>query len=121
MRLEVFANPDQSIDIKIELEDSSSAAATQDARSVSAQMHDFFADMWVAAAAVRAITGSGSGSASADVPSLETAPSLDLTPDEKTLSGMIHLSPVQARTTLELIASVVCRKPSKTATAATRK
>src|SRR5664280_625688 len=121
MRLEVFANPDQSIDIKIELEDSSSAAAKQDARSVSEQMHDFFADMWVAAAALRAITGSGSGSAPADAPSLETAPRLDLTPDEKTLSGMIHLSPVQARTTLELIASVVCRKPSKTASAATRK
>lgn len=121
MRLEVFANPDQSIDIKIELEDSSSAAAKQDARNVAQQMHDFFADMWVAAAAVRAITGSGSGSGPGDAPTLETAPRLDLTPDEKTLSGMIHLSPSQARTTLELIASVVCRKPSKSAAAPTRK
>jgi hypothetical protein len=118
LRLEVFANPDQSIDIKVELEDSSAAAARQDAHSVSEQLHDFFADIWVTAAAVRAIAG---GSASADSnPSepapLETAPRLDLSADEKTLSGMIHLSPSQAKTSLELIASVICRKPSKATT-----
>jgi len=116
LRLEIYANPDQSIDIKVELEDSSPAAARQDARSVSAQLHDFFADMWVAAAAVRAVTGSGDAT---DTPQaeestpLETAPHLNLSADEKTLSGMIHLTPAQARTTLELVASAVCRKPGK--------
>lgn len=122
LRLEVFANPDQSIDIKIELEDSSAGAARQDARGVSEQLHDFFADMWVTAAAVRAITSSGDG---ADVPptespSLETAPRLDLTADDKTLSGMVHLTPAQARTTLELISSVVCRKRNKPNPVATK-
>lgn len=115
MRLEVFANPDQSVDIKVELEDSSVSAARQDARAVSDQLHDFFADMWVAVAAARAITGTEANSEpSTEAPPLETAPRLDLTPDEKTLSGMVHLSPSQARTTLELISSVVCRKKKKT-------
>ena len=118
LRLEVFANPDQSIDIKVELEDSSPAAARQDARSVSTQLHDFFADIWVTAAAVRAITGAGSNPS--DTQPLETAPRLDLTADEKTLSGMIHLSQAQARTSLELISSVVCRKPSKQTVPATK-
>jgi hypothetical protein len=113
MRLEVFANADQSIDIKIELEDSSPQAAKQDARRVSSQMHDFFADMWVTAAAVRAITGAASDPNPSETPSLDSAPRLDLSPDEKTLAGMVHLSPAQARTTLELISSVVCRKPGK--------
>jgi hypothetical protein len=111
LRVEVFANPDQSVDIKLELEDSNADAAEQDAKSVSELMHDFFADVWVATSALKAITGTGSGSS--DNPALETAPHLNLTPDEKTLAGMIHLSPSQARTTLELIASAICRKPSK--------
>lgn len=121
LRLEVYANQDQSIDIKVELEDSSAAAARQDARSVSEQLHDFFADMWVTAAAVRAITGSDPNNPSpSESAPLETAPRLDLTPDEKTLSGMIHLSPSQARTTLELISSVTCRKPKKSAAPANK-
>ena len=121
LRLEVFANQDQSIDIKLELEDSSPAAARQDARSVSEQLHDFFADIWVTAAAVRAITGAGPSADSDpnEATPQEPAPRLDLTPDEKMLSGMIHLSPAQARTTLELISSVICRKPNKPKAAAT--
>jgi len=115
LRLEIFANPDQSIDIKVELEDSSASAAHQDARSVSEQLHDFFADLWVTAAAVRAITGSTDSPESqpTETPSLETAPHLNLSADEKTLTGMVHLTPAQARTTLELISSVICRKPGK--------
>jgi|GEM_PF-1927088 len=111
LRLEVFANPDQSMDIKVELEDASAAAAQQDAKSVSRQMHDFFADLWVATSALKAITGTSADSA--EGAALETAPRLDLTPDDKTLTGMIHLSPSQARTSLELIASAICRKKSK--------
>ena len=115
VRLEVFANPDESIDIKVELEDSSATAAKQDARGVSEQLHDFFADMWVTAAAVRAITSAGDSTEAqpTENASLETAPQLDLTADDKTLSGMVHLTPAQARTTLELISSVMCRKRSK--------
>ena len=113
LRLEIFANADKSIDIKVELEDSSATAAKQDARSVSRQLHDFFADIWVTTAALRAITGSNSKASPEESPSLETAPRLDLSPDDKTLEGMVHLSPEQARTTLELISSVICRKPSK--------
>ncbi len=111
LRLEVFANPDQSMDIKVELEDASAAAAQQDAKSVSRQMHDFFADLWVATSALKAITGTSADSA--EGAALETAPRLDLTPEDKTLPGMIHLSPSQARTSLELIASAICRKKSK--------
>jgi len=115
LRMEVYANPDQSIDIKVELEDASADAAQQDAKAVSRQMHDFFADAWVATSALKALTGTASNSGSN--PSLETAPQLDLSPDDKMLTGMIHLSPSQARTSLELIASAMCKKPSKTATA----
>jgi hypothetical protein len=120
LRLEVFTNPDQSIDIKVELEDISAAAARRDARSVSEQLHDFFADMWVTAAAVRAITGSDDGTATqpGESASVETAPRLGLSPDEKTLTGMVHLTSAQARTTLELISSVTCRKTKKPNTAA---
>ncbi len=115
LRLEIFTNPNQSIDIKVELEDSSANAARQDARIVSEQLHDFFADMWVTAAAVRAITGSSDDTEAQpeENPALETAPRLDLNADDKTLSGMIHLTPPQARATLELISSVMCRKPKK--------
>src|SRR5512142_2054702 len=109
LRLEVYANPDQSMDIKVELEDSNAEAAQQDAKSVSRQMHDFFADVWVATSALKALTGTSA--ASSENSALETAPRLDLSPDEKTLTGMIHLSPSQARTSLELIASAICRKP----------
>ncbi len=115
LRLEVYANPDQSMDIKVELEDTSAEAARQDAASVSEQMHDFFADLWVATSALKAITGASQGSA--DNSAMETAPRLDLSPDDKTLSGMIHLSPSQARTSLELIASAICSKKSKSANA----
>jgi hypothetical protein len=114
LRLEVYANPDQSMDLKVELEDVNAEAAQQDAKSVSRQMHDFFADVWVATSALKAITGTGANSA--ENSALETAPRLDLTPDDKILSGMIHLTPSQARTSLELIASAICKK-SKPASA----
>lgn len=111
LRVEVFANPDQSVDIKVELEDASPEAAQADAKSVSELMHDFFADVWVATSALKAITGTSSGAS--NNPALETAPHLNLTPDEKVLGGMIHLTPSQAKTTLELLASAICRKPAK--------
>lgn len=114
MRLEVYANPDQSMDIKVELEDGSAEAAKADAKSVSEQLHDFFADVWVATSALKALTGASEAS-NTPAGSLETAPRLDLSPDDKTLSGMIHLSPSQARTSLELLASAICKKPKKTA------
>ena len=111
LRVEVFANPDQLVDIKVELEDASPEAAQADAKSVSELMHDFFADVWVATSALKAITGTSSGAS--NNPTLETAPHLNLTPDEKVLGGMIHLTPSQAKTTLELLASAICRKPAK--------
>ncbi len=108
MRLEVFANPDASIDLKVELEDSSEQTAKQDARRVSEQFHDLFADLWVTAAAVRTLAGSNIG----DAQPAENAPRLDLSAQERTLTGMVHMSPAQAGATLDLLQSFMCRKKS---------
>ena len=104
LRLEVFANSDRSLDIRVELEDVSIEAAHQDVKRVSAQLHDFFADTWALASTLGSLTGS----AERDGPS-ELAPRLDLTVDEKTLSGMIHLSPAQTRATMNLASSILCK------------
>jgi hypothetical protein len=107
LRLEVFANADQSIDVKLELEDSSEATARADVRKVSDQLHDFFADLWATTEAVKTLTGFGSG----DGTRPESAPDLSLVADQKVLTGMVHFSPAQAKTTLELLSSLACRKP----------
>jgi hypothetical protein len=107
LRLEVFANVDQSIDVKLELEDASEAAARADVRKVSEQFHDFFADLWATTEAVKTLTGLGS----LDGNRAESAPDLTLAANEKVLSGMVHFSPGQAKTTLDLISSLACRKP----------
>jgi hypothetical protein len=106
MRLEVFANPDQSLDIRVELEDASPEAAMQDLVLVNRQTHEFFADAWSVAGTLGTLTGADGDDSSRP----ETAPRLDLSVDEKTLSGMIHLSPAQTRTTLGLASSILCRK-----------
>lgn len=108
LRLEVFANPDRSLDIRVELEDISSEAARQDLKRVSKQLHDFFADTW----AVAATLGNLTGATDDDAPP-ELAPRLDLAVDEKTLTGMIHLSPSQTRTTMNLASSIMCRKSKR--------
>jgi hypothetical protein len=108
MRLEVFANADQSIDIRVELEDATAQAAQQDVKRISTQLHDFFADTWALATTLGSLTGASGH----DGPS-EMAPRLDLSVDEKTLMGMIHLSPSQTRTTLDLAASILCRKSKR--------
>jgi hypothetical protein len=105
LRLEVYANPDQSIDIRVELEDSSPEAAARDVKTISKQLHEFFADVWATASTLSTLSGNADDDAKA-----ELAPRLDLSADEKTLSGMIHLSPSQTRTTLNLAASLMCRK-----------
>lgn len=82
LRLEVFANLDESTDIKVELEATSAEAANDEQKSVSAQMHDFFSDVWMTTSALRALSGANSGDSH-----LETAPRLDLEVDERTLGG----------------------------------
>ena len=62
------------------------------------------AEIWTAAATLGTLTGTASDA------HLETAPRLDLERDEAVLSGMAHLSPSQARATLNLLASFSCRK-----------
>lgn len=104
LRLEVFANSDESVDLKVELEAASADAAREEEKRVSAQMRDFFSDVWTAASALGAITGTGSKA------HLELPPRLELERDEATLSGMAHLSPNQARATLNLLASFSCRR-----------
>lgn len=105
LRLEVFANADQSIDVRVELEDVSPDAAHEDVVRVSRQLHDFFADVWVVATTLGSIAGTNEDSVRP-----EMAPRLDLTVDEKTLAGLIHLSPNQTKASIELAASVLCRK-----------
>jgi hypothetical protein len=106
LRVEVFANLDESADIKVELEASTAEAASQESESVSKQMHDFFSDVWTTASTLGALAGANSGGSH-----LETAPRLDLEVDERTLSGMVHLSPTQTRATLGLLSSLLCREP----------
>lgn len=105
LRLEVFANADQSIDVRVELEDVSADAAHEDVVRVSRQFHDFFADAWLVASTLGSLAGTSDDNARP-----EMAPRLDLTVDEKTLAGLIHLSPTQSKATIELAASMMCRK-----------
>ncbi|MGC4087153.1 MAG: hypothetical protein QM756_04465 [Polyangiaceae bacterium] len=105
MRLEVFANADESVDLKVELEATTPDAARDEEKRVASQMREFFSDVWTAATALRAIAGTSAGESH-----LELAPRLDLEVEEQVLSGMAHLSPQQARATLELLASFTCRK-----------
>lgn len=116
LRLEVFANLDESADIKVELEASSAEAASAEAKSVSAQMHEFFSDIWTTASALQSLAGSKPSGAH-----LETAPRLDLEVDESTLSGMVHLSQGQTRATLDLLSSLLCRRGKPSAQAAKTK
>lgn len=108
LRLEVFANADQSLDVRVELEDASPEAAQEDVLRVSGQLHDFFADVW----SVATTLGSLAGTTDADA-RRESAPRLNLSVDEKTLAGMIHLSPNQTKATLELAASLLCKKAKR--------
>jgi hypothetical protein len=105
LRLEVFANLDESADIKVELEATNAEAASAEAKSVSAQMHDFFSDVWTTASALQTLAGTKPSGTH-----LETAPRLDLEVDESTLSGIVHLSQGQTRATLELLSSLLCRQ-----------
>jgi hypothetical protein len=108
MRLEVYANTDQSVDVRVELEDASHQAAERDVKQISTLLHDFFADAWLLASTLGTLTGSNDEAAP-----LELAPRLDLSVDDKVLTGMIHLSPSQTKTTLELAASILCRKSKR--------
>ncbi|MFZ5894911.1 MAG: hypothetical protein ACOY0T_27870 [Myxococcota bacterium] len=108
LRMEVFANADESVDLKFELEATTADAAREEEKRVAAQMRDFFSDAWTAASALRALSGAAS-----EETHLELAPRLELERDEQVLSGMAHLSPNQARATLNLLASFTCRKKSK--------
>jgi hypothetical protein len=112
LRLEVYANLDESVDIKVELEATSSAAAAEEAPRVTEQLRDFFSDVWTTTSALGVLSGANSGGSH-----LEVAPRLDLEVEERTLSGLLHLSPGQTRATLNLLASLVCRNKPKAKTA----
>lgn len=106
LRLEVYANSDESSDLKLELEDESERAAAADVSKVSRLLSDFFSDVWLLTSTLSSFTGdrpAGSGP--------ELSPSLTLHVDEKSLAGSIHLSSGQTRTVLDLAASLMCRKP----------
>jgi hypothetical protein len=110
LRLEVYPNPDQSIDVKVELEEKTEAKARESAATVSAQVGEFFGDLWTATMALSLVAGP-----SGDAPSsaAEPAPRLQLAAREKMLVGMVHLTPGQSRTTLALFSSLFCRKGKK--------
>jgi hypothetical protein len=105
LRLEAFANRDRSVDLKLELEAKSSEAARASEREVSEQMNDFLSEVWTAASVLTRIAGT-----SAPAADDEPVPRLDLEVDGSTLSGTVHLSPNQTRTTLNLLSSFMCRK-----------
>jgi hypothetical protein len=107
LRLEVFANSDESVDLKFELEATSADAAREEEKRVAALMHDFFAEVWTAASTLGTLTVNAADT------HLELAPRLDLERDEAVLSGIAHLSPNQARATLNLLSSLSCRNKSK--------
>ena len=111
LRVEVFANSDESVDLKVELEATNADAARDEEKRVSDQMRDFFSDVWTAASTLGTLTGTGSKA------HLELPPRLELERDEATLSGMAHLSPNQARATLNLLASFSCRRKGSKAPA----
>ena len=115
LRLEAFANTDGSSDMRVELVDASAEAAENDVEPISKTLHDFFADVWVFASTLGTLTGASG----ADAPR-ELAPSLDLSVDGRTLTGMIHLSQAQTRTAVELSASLMCRKHKRGAQNANR-
>jgi hypothetical protein len=110
LRLEVYANADRSGDIKIELEDSSPKAAREDVDEASQLLSDFFADAWILASTVASLSGIDGESTRG-----ELAPRLELSVVESTLSGAIHLSPGQTRRTIDLVRSLLCRKPKTNA------
>jgi hypothetical protein len=105
LRLEAFVNLDQSVDVKVELEATTKEAAALEAKRVGRDLHEFFADTWMLTATLGALTGKASDGARAEPP-----PALDLEVDERTLSGTVHLSPNQAKMTLSLLSSVMCKK-----------
>jgi hypothetical protein len=105
LRLEAFANRDRSVDLKLELSAKSPEAARADKDEVSRQMRDFVDEVWTATSALGVIAGT-----SVEAAEREPVPRLDLTVDEQTLSGMLHLSPNQTRATLGLLSSFLCRK-----------
>ncbi len=105
LRLELFSNADQSVDVRVELGAASSAAAARDAERAAAQLKDLVTDLWSAATTLGSLTGTNGGSSHLELP-----PRLDLELDDQTLSGMLRLSPGQTRATLSLLSSFVCRK-----------
>jgi hypothetical protein len=105
LRLEVYANADQSGDIKVELEERNSEAAQADLKEVSTLLSDFFSDTWAITSALSSFTG-----VSSQASGHELAPRLDLSVVDNTLSGTIHLSPGQTRNTINLVASLMCRQ-----------
>ena len=110
LRLEVYANVDKSSDIKLELEDLSPKAAEEDLKEVSTLLSDFFSDAWVLASTLASFTGADTIASGP-----ELAPRLDLSVADNRLSGTIHLSPGQTQRTVNLVASLMCRKTKPSA------
>lgn len=106
LRLEVFVYADQSGELKLELEDTSSTAAGEDLREVSNELSDFFADAWLLTSTLSSFTG-----AEQVTTGPEAAPKLELATQENNIAGSARLSVGQTRTTLNLIRSLMCRKP----------
>jgi hypothetical protein len=116
LRLELFANRDQSLDLKLELEAKSAKAAQVDADAITEQIRDFVDDVWMATAALGTLAGTHS-----PIRHREPSPRLDLTLDERTLSGMLHLSPEQTRATLSLLSSLACQQQQRRVSSAARR
>jgi hypothetical protein len=105
LRLEVYAYPDQSGDIKLELDDVDSKAADEDVEKVSKLLSDFFSDAWTLASTFASFAGVES-----DSQGPELAPRLNLVAKDSTMSGTIRLTPRQTRRTVSLVSSLLCRK-----------
>jgi hypothetical protein len=108
LRLELFANRDQSLDLKLELEAKTAKAAQLDADAIAEQMRDFVDDVWTATSALGTFAGTHTPARHR-----EPSPRLDLTLDGQTLSGMLHLSAEQTRATLSLLSSLACKQQQR--------
>jgi hypothetical protein len=104
LRLEVFVDPDESGNLRLELEEPTESAALADVKKVSRQLSEFFSDAWMLTSTLSKVTGA---SATSNGP--ELAPRLELTADGTTLTGDLRLSPGQTRTTVNLVAQMLCR------------
>jgi len=114
LRLEIYPNPDQSVDLKLELDRSPEARNQGGAERIARGIEEFFSDLWAATETLALLTGARDTSGSAVKGQRVPAPKLVLREREGVLTGMARLSEGQVTRTLGLVSSLFCRKKRAT-------